>query len=90
MMSRSSIQVPYFGKEIYLRKVAHLHTNMPKIYVLQVPLYISLVFKAVIAALNELLFKILILSSLISRFLCLYKTVGKATDIFVKFFFLNC
>jgi hypothetical protein len=55
MMSRSSIQVPYFGEEIYLRKVARLHMNMPNICVLQVPL-ILFIFKAVIAVLNERLF----------------------------------
>jgi hypothetical protein len=36
----SSIQVPYFGEEIYRRKVARLPMNMPKVCVLQVPLYI--------------------------------------------------
>jgi hypothetical protein len=57
-MSRCSIHVPYFGEEIYLRKVARLHMNMPTICVLQAAsaaIY-YLVFKTVIAALNELLF----------------------------------
>jgi hypothetical protein len=86
MMSRSSIQVPYFGEEIYRRKVARLPMNMPKVELRSASAAIYyLFFKAESAALNELLFYKSLLSSLISRCHCLYKTVGKATEILVKY-----
>ena len=86
-VTRSSIQVPYFGEEIYLRKVALLHMNMPKICVLQVPPYfLFFYFKAVRNCCPEwaVVYKS-ILSYFISRYHCLYKTVGKATEILVKY-----
>ena len=86
MMSRSSIQVPYFGEEIYRRKVARLLMNMPKVELRSASAAIYyLFFKAEIAALNELLFYKSLLSSLTLRCHCLYKTVGKATEILVKY-----
>jgi hypothetical protein len=54
MMLHCSIHVPYFGEELYIRKVP-LYEHVYDLRSASAAIY-YLVFKAVIAALNELLF----------------------------------